>query len=236
MPDPTATVHIDGGARGNPGPASYAFSLERPGLPVVEEAQPIGKATNNVAEYTGLIRALEAAAELGVKDLNVFSDSELLVKQMNGEYRVKNADLQDLYREAQELRKRFDRVTLMHVRRAQNARADFLCNEALDGRPVRAGDSPPPIRAWNRQGEPEASAPGWSDDAAAKGNTRALTPPARLVSSSRAPEALEEEAIALLNAAQKAWTAGKDSPNAVEVWDRLWAMLHEHVLLTKANR
>ena len=93
----TATMHIDGAARGNPGPASYAVVLARPGQPDVEEADTIGTATNNVAEYTALLRGLELAAELGVKKLVVFSDSELLVKQMNGEYRVKNADLLPLY-------------------------------------------------------------------------------------------------------------------------------------------
>jgi ribonuclease HI len=132
MSDQPATVHIDGAARGNPGPAAYAMVLRRPGEPVIEEAETMGTATNNVAEYTALIRALERACELGIRTLAVFSDSELIVKQMNGEYRVKNADLQDLYREAQALRKRFERVTLTHVRRAQNADADRLCNEALD--------------------------------------------------------------------------------------------------------
>ncbi|HEY2786406.1 MAG TPA: ribonuclease HI family protein [Fimbriiglobus sp.] len=129
---PEATVHIDGAARGNPGPAACAFVLDRPGEPVVERAERLGTATNNVAEYTALLAALDAAAELGVKSLRVFSDSELLVKQMNGEYRVKNPDLQSLYAEAQTLVRRFDAVTLTHVRREQNKRADELCNEVLD--------------------------------------------------------------------------------------------------------
>lgn len=204
MSEPTATVHIDGAARGNPGPAAYALVLRRPGLPVVEEAEPIGKATNNVAEYTALVNALERASELGVKTLAVYSDSELLVKQMNGEYRVKSADLQDLYREAQELRKRFDRVTLTHVRRAQNADADRLCNEALDGRRGKAASLPTP---------PTTTAP----------------PRVR----GGAPEPLEEEALALLNAVAKSWGAGGDTPTAVEVWDRLWALLGEHGVLKR---
>src|SRR5439155_2786026 len=124
---------IDGAARGNPGPAAYAVVIARPGLPPVEEAETIGKATNNVAEYTALVRGLELAAELGLKRLAVFSDSELLVKQMNGEYRVKHPDLLPLYDDANRLRRVFDAVTITHVRRAQNARADALCNEALDG-------------------------------------------------------------------------------------------------------
>ncbi|MBX9622492.1 MAG: ribonuclease HI family protein, partial [Gemmataceae bacterium] len=131
---PAATMHIDGAARGNPGPAAYAVVLARPGEPAVEEAETIGTATNNVAEYTALVRGLELAAEHGVKALAVFSDSELLVKQMAGEYRVKHPDLLPLYQEAVRLRRGFDAVTITHVRRAQNARADALCNEALDGK------------------------------------------------------------------------------------------------------
>jgi ribonuclease HI len=207
MSEPTATVHIDGAARGNPGPAAYAVVLRRPGLPTIEEAEPIGKATNNVAEYTALVRALELASELGVKTLAVFSDSELLVKQMNGEYRVKNADLQELYAEAQTLRKRFDRVTLTHVRRAQNADADRLGNLALDGKPRRR-DEPEPV-----SGAPPSAAP------RVRGG---------------APEPLEEEALALLNAVAKAWAGnGAASPSAVEVWDQLWALLGDHGVLKK---
>src|SRR4051812_25908451 len=121
----TATMHIDGASRGNPGPAAYAIVLSRPGLPVVEEADTIGTASNNVAEYTALIEGLSLAAELGVKKLQVFSDSELMVKQMNGEYKVKNEDLRGLYQDACELRKRFEKVMLTHVRREQNKRADL---------------------------------------------------------------------------------------------------------------
>lgn len=137
----TPTMHIDGAARGNPGPAAYAIVLARPGEPVIETAETIGTATNNVAEYTALVEGLELAAGLGVKRLAVFSDSELLVKQMNGEYRVKHPDLQPLHQEANRLKRQFDAVTIMHVRRGQNARADALCNEALDG---KASGSPAP--------------------------------------------------------------------------------------------
>ncbi|MGL6095436.1 MAG: ribonuclease HI family protein [Fimbriiglobus sp.] len=207
-----ATVHIDGGSRGNPGPAAYALTLVRSGLPVVEECRPIGTATNNVAEYMALVRALEVAAGLGVKSLAVISDSELLVKQMNGEYRVKNADLQELYRQATDLRTKFDRVTLTNVRRADNKRADFLCNEALDGRPRRAGD------ANSAQIAPTHVS-----------NTRSVH--AGNTSPRPCPPALEEEAVALLNAAAAAWAAGKTEPPAIAVWDRLWAVLAEHGVL-----
>src|SRR6516164_806052 len=140
----TATMHIDGAARGNPGPAAYAIVLARPGLPGIEEADTIGKATNNVAEYTALIEGLELATELGVKKLAVFSDSELMVKQMRGEYRVKNEDLHPLYEEAKRLAASFVSFTITHVRREQNKRADEIGNEALDGRPRKRGQPAPP--------------------------------------------------------------------------------------------
>jgi len=141
----SATLNIDGASRGNPGPAAFAFVIARPGLPPVEEAATLGQVTNNVAEYTALVRGLEAAADLGIKRLSVFSDSELLVKQMNGEYRVKHPDLLPLYEDARELVKEFDSVALSHVRREQNKRADALCNEALDakaGKPKAAPNAP----------------------------------------------------------------------------------------------
>jgi ribonuclease HI len=130
------TIHIDGAARGNPGPAAFAYVIARDGAPVIEDHGRLGETTNNQAEYTALIRALERAGDLGGHRLEVVSDSELLVKQMNGEYRVKNPDLQILHDEARQLRRRFERVTIRHVPRAQNAHADRLCNEALDGLPA----------------------------------------------------------------------------------------------------
>ncbi len=132
-----ATVHIDGGSRGNPGPAAYAFVLRRPGFPVYEECDTLGTATNNVAEYTALLRALELATELAVTTLAVFSDSELLVRQMRGEYKVKSLDLQALHRAATGAARGVGAVTFTHVRREFNKDADKLCNEALDGRPRR---------------------------------------------------------------------------------------------------
>jgi ribonuclease HI len=132
-----ATIHTDGAARGNPGPAAFAFVIQLPGQPSLEHAERMGTATNNVAEYTALIAALERAAELGLRRLAVFSDSELIVKQFNGEYAVKNAELKELYAAATALARRFDSVSLVHVRRAENRRADELCNAVLDGRQPR---------------------------------------------------------------------------------------------------
>jgi ribonuclease HI len=132
MSDTVWHVHIDGAARGNPGPAAYAFIITHEGAAAVAESGCLGSATNNLAEYTALVKALERAAQLGARRLLVHSDSELLVKQMNGEYRVKNDALRDLFDEAKALSRRFDQVALRHVPRAQNSAADRLCNEALD--------------------------------------------------------------------------------------------------------
>jgi probable phosphoglycerate mutase len=128
----SATANIDGGSRGNPGPAGYGVRIEREGGEVVELKQSIANATNNVAEYNGLLAALAWAAQHGVQTLHVRSDSELLVKQMRGEYRVKNAGLQPLYEEARGLARRIGRVTFEHVRRELNKDADRLANEAMD--------------------------------------------------------------------------------------------------------
>ena len=135
------TIHIDGAARGNPGPAAFAYVITRTGQPVIEEAGRLGTATNNLAEYTALVRALERAATLSADRLLIRSDSELLVKQMNGLYRVKNEQLRELHEQATELLRRFPSVSIVHVPRAQNNRADRLCNEVLDGVGDRAGET-----------------------------------------------------------------------------------------------
>ena len=128
-----ATLWTDGGARGNPGPAAYAFVLEADDGTVLEaRGEPIGVATNNVAEYRALVAGLARAAEAGVTELEVVSDSELLVKQMRGEYRVKNAALQTLFHEASRLARAVGRVSYRAVRREHNELADRLVNEALD--------------------------------------------------------------------------------------------------------
>lgn len=126
-------AYIDGGARGNPGPAGYGVRIEDERGTLVEElSRPIGIATNNVAEYNGLLAALRYALERGEPNVLIRSDSELLVKQMKGEYRVKNAGLQPLHQQARDLISQLHRVTFEHVRRAQNAEADRLANLAMD--------------------------------------------------------------------------------------------------------
>ena len=128
-----ARLFTDGGSRGNPGPAAYAFVLEAVDGTVLDaRGETIGVATNNVAEYSALVAGLERAAELGIDELEVVSDSELLVKQMRGEYKVKNEALRRLSLEATRLARRLDSVTYTAVRREHNELADRLVNEALD--------------------------------------------------------------------------------------------------------
>jgi ribonuclease H / adenosylcobalamin/alpha-ribazole phosphatase len=128
-----ARLSTDGGARGNPGPAAYGYVLEtEDGHVLAAHGEAIGRATNNVAEYSGLVNGMAKAAELGVDELEVVSDSELLVKQMRGEYRVKNEALRVLWEEASDLERQFSRVRYTAVRRAHNELADRLVNEALD--------------------------------------------------------------------------------------------------------
>ena len=128
-----ARLFTDGGARGNPGPAAYGFVLEsEDGTVLAAEGEAIGTATNNVAEYSGLIAGLQKAVELHVPQVEVVSDSELMVKQMRGEYRVKNEGLRELYDEAVALARRVGNVEYRHVKRAHNELADKLVNDALD--------------------------------------------------------------------------------------------------------
>ena len=127
------TLYTDGGSRGNPGPAAAAYVLETDDGTVLEaRGEAIGVATNNVAEYRALVAGLEKALERGLDEVEVVSDSELLVKQMNGEYRVKNAALVELSLDAARLARQIGRVRYRAVRRTENELADSLVNEALD--------------------------------------------------------------------------------------------------------
>jgi len=129
-------INTDGASRGNPGDAAFAYVIQRNGQPPIEEGGCLGQMTNNQAEYTALVRALEHALRLGPNHrVLIRSDSELMVRQMKGEYKVKNDDLRGLFSEARQLAGQFKGgVVYQHVRREQNKRADELCNEALDGR------------------------------------------------------------------------------------------------------
>ena len=136
----THTLRTDGGARGNPGPAGAGFVLEDSSGEVVRSGgRYLGCQTNNVAEYEALIWGLENVAALGFSDVTVFADSELLVKQVNGAYRVKNEGLKPLFARVVVLLKGFSGSRIEHVRREQNAQADAMANEAMDAR-VTVGD------------------------------------------------------------------------------------------------
>lgn len=129
----TPVAYIDGGARGNPGPAGFGVRIEQADGTLVEEfSEAIGIATNNVAEYRGLLAALEWAKTRGYRELHVRSDSLLLVQQMLGNYKVKNAGLQPLHAKARLLTHEIGRVTFEHVGRSYNAHADRLANAAMD--------------------------------------------------------------------------------------------------------
>ena len=127
-------VHVDGGSRGNPGPAAAAAVLSTPDGDVVDEAAvTLGTVTNNVAEYRGLLLGLELAAALGADEVEVINDSELIAHQVNGRYKVKHADMKPLHAEALRALGGFARWSIRPVPRAQNADADALVNQALDG-------------------------------------------------------------------------------------------------------
>ena len=131
-------AYIDGGARGNPGPAGYGVRVESPDGSVVEELHgALGVATNNVAEYNGLLAALQWAVDHGARELRIRSDSELLVRQMLGQYKVKHPGLQPLAARARLLMMQLDRVTFEHVRREQNVEADRLSNLGMDETELR---------------------------------------------------------------------------------------------------
>jgi ribonuclease HI len=207
----TPTMHIDGAARGNPGPAAYAIVIARPGQPPTEKAETMGTATNNVAEYTALVEGLKLASGLGLKRLAVFSDSELLVKQMNGEYRVKHPDLQPLYQEANRLKRQFDAVTIAHVRREQNKRADAIGNDALDGKPRKRGGA-----------EPLAASP---------------AAPAKPQATSVSDAAVRADAIQCLEDAARHWAAsGVVGLPPAAVWEQLWSLMDEAGLLKKKKK
>jgi ribonuclease HI len=126
-------VHVDGGARGNPGPAAIGVVVSEPGGAVLEElAETIGTATNNVAEYRALLRGLERAAALRAGEVEIVNDSELIAKQLTGAYRVKHPAMKPLYQQAMAALRDFSRWKIRTVPRAQNAHADALVNQALD--------------------------------------------------------------------------------------------------------
>ena len=153
-PERYIIAHIDGGARGNPGPAGYGVAVaDSAGQRVAELSEYIGHKSNNVAEYSGLLGALAYCLKHGERSLKVISDSELMVKQLNGQYKVKSPDLKTLYDQAQTMIRRLDWFRAEHVLRAKNKDADRLANEAMD-RGMRRGDHAEGVA---RENAPEAS-------------------------------------------------------------------------------
>ena len=195
------TIHTDGASRGNPGPAAFAYVISGNGAEPIEEAGRIGRLTNNQAEYTALVKALEHALELGEHyRVLVHSDSELLVKQMQGLYRIKNEDLRGLYEEARALGARFQGgVTFQHVRREQNSRADALGNEALDG----LREPTPRASTFRPAPRPAAAKPA-------------------------AAASLRDDALACLRQAAAAWASGASEPPPERVWEQLLDVLKRH--------
>jgi ribonuclease HI len=127
------TANVDGGARGNPGPAGYGVYLrDASGAPIRQLSEYLGHKSNNVAEYSALLAALEYSVANGIRALKVISDSELMVKQMNGQYRVSSPDLKPLYERARSLVRQLDQFAIEHVLRGKNQHADRLANEAMD--------------------------------------------------------------------------------------------------------
>jgi ribonuclease HI len=152
-PEPEARTaawraNIDGGSRGNPGPAAYGVVIRDPRGEIVARLKKyIGRTTNNVAEYYGLIAALDYAQSNRIRALHIESDSELLVKQMRGQYKVKSADLQPLFERAKKMSQSFTSFQIRHVYREQNREADALANEAMD---ETSGSRPASVDAENR--------------------------------------------------------------------------------------
>jgi ribonuclease HI len=195
-----ATVYIDGASRGNPGPAAFAFVIQADKL-FLEENGRLGRATNNVAEYHALLHAMRKAAELNIRQLVINSDSELLVRQMNGDYRVKNPDLRVLYEEARQLARGFDSVEIHHIPRSQNQRADELCNIALDD---------PDHNAW-----PASTA-------------KSAPVPTRSPAQNRLHEDAER---CLRSAAKSWAKGDPGNPSPRQVWNQLWKVLQAHGLV-----
>jgi ribonuclease HI len=135
-------IHVDGGARGNPGPAAIGAVIAAPDGSVLDEiAETIGVASNNVAEYRAVLLALEHAARLGAREIEIVNDSELVARQLNGVYKVKHPAMRPLYEQAIGALGGFDSWTVRNVPRARNARADALVNAALDGAIARSRDN-----------------------------------------------------------------------------------------------
>lgn len=211
----TFTIHTDGGSRGNPGPAAFAYTIERPGAATIEENGYLGDTTNNIAEYAALVKALEHAVRLGAKSVVVNSDSELLVQQMNGKYKVKNPGILPLYQEASRLAKSVGDVKIRHIYREHNSRADRLCNDALDDRHNR-----PIIEPLTKSATATLPKPPAIPAATPAATTRAAAPAAAKTDDRRTA------ALQVLRDAREAWADDEeDAPSPEQVLEKLERLL-----------
>jgi ribonuclease HI len=227
------TVHIDGASRGNPGPAAWAYTITASDGTVTECGGHLGTATNNVAEYTALLQALDQLYQMGARQAVIHSDSELLVKQMNGQYQVKDAHLKQLYEQAKAKCQRLDSVQLLHVRREQNRRADELCNQTLGSRaskpastaaPTVAPTDAPTSAPTGQVSGRSAAAAGAAKSAARSAATAKL--PTKKAKRPR-PD-ITADALECLRAAANAWARGNaNDPPPEAVWEQLLSILHE---------
>jgi ribonuclease HI len=140
------TAHTDGASRGNPGPAAFSYTIEKDGAVIEEYSEYIGITTNNIAEYTAFLAVMKRMKALGAREIKIFSDSELAVRQITGLYRVKNSGLQPLYAEIIELSREFSSFRVAHIRREKNALADRLANKALDEQKIKVKDEDESLR------------------------------------------------------------------------------------------
>jgi len=242
------TVHIDGASRGNPGPAAWAYTITASDGTVTECGGHLGTATNNVAEYTALLQALDQLYQMGARQAVIHSDSELLVKQMNGQYQVKDAHLKQLYEQAKAKCQRLDSVQLLHVRREQNRRADELCNQTLGSRaskpastaaPTDAPTSAPTGQVSGRSAalpvSPTQSAPQAPGQSAAlpvsptqSAARSAATAKLPTKKAKRPRPDITADALECLRAAANAWARGNaNDPPPEAVWEQLLSILHE---------
>lgn len=212
------TIEIDGASRGNPGPAAFGYVIRHQGETVLEESGYLGRATNNAAEYLALIHALKKAEELRGSDLTIRSDSELLVRQMSGEYRVRNPQLAILHQQVSQLLPRFRRVRFTYVPREQNRDADRLCNEALN-EAERNGLAAKDQRAGNINDERRAVSV--SDGWAAGEDWRAAL----------------QEAETLLRTAGRTWAeSGPESPSPRAVLMQIVRLLEAKGFLRRSRK
>ena len=227
------TVHIDGASRGNPGPAAWAYTITASDGTVTECGGHLGTATNNVAEYTALLQALDQLYQMGARQAVIHSDSELLVKQMNGQYQVKDAHLKQLYEQAKAKCQRLDSVQLLHVRREQNRRADELCNQTLGSRASKpASTAPTDSPTAAPTAAPTGQAPGQSaalpvspTQSAARSAATAKLPTKK---AKRPRPDITADALECLRAAANAWARGNaNDPPPEAVWEQLLSILHE---------